>query len=50
MIEVVLAMKPAIEDAPPLANVGVLKADAQGIVATFACAELQRRRSLGLAA
>ncbi len=36
LIEVVLAMKHAIENAPPLANVGALKTDAQGIVANFA--------------
>ena len=36
LIEVVLAMKHAIEDAPPLANAGALKTDAQDIVVTFA--------------
>ena len=36
LIEVVLAMKHAIEDAPPLANAGALKSDAQDIVVSFA--------------
>jgi hypothetical protein len=36
LIEAVLAMKHAIEDAPPLAHVGALKTDAQDIVASFA--------------
>jgi hypothetical protein len=57
LIEVVLAMKHTIEDAPPLANVGDLKTDAQGIVASFASDMLAiaklpkpRRRSRRLAA
>ena len=36
LIEVVLASTHAIEDAPPLANAGALKTDAQDIVVTFA--------------
>ena len=36
LIEVVLAMKYAIEDAPPLANAGALQTDAQGIIVSFA--------------
>jgi predicted LPLAT superfamily acyltransferase len=36
LIEVVLASTHVIEDAPPLGNVGVVKTDAQDIVASFA--------------
>ena len=36
LIETVLAMKHAIEDAPPLANAGALQTDAQDIVVIFA--------------
>ena len=36
LIEVALAMKHAIEDAPPLARVNALQTDAQGIVVIFA--------------
>mgnify|MGYP001284894301 CR=1 FL=1 len=36
LIEVVLATKHAIEDAPPLARVRDLQTDAQGVVVTFA--------------
>ena len=36
LIEVVLAMKYSIEDAPPLANAGALQTDAQDIVVSFA--------------
>ena len=54
LIEVALAMKHAIEDAPPLANVGAPKTDAQGIVVHFARDMLARakprRRSRRLAA
>ncbi len=53
-IEVALAVKHAIEDAPPLANVGALQTDAQGIVVNFARDMLARakprRPSLRLAA
>ena len=34
--ETVLAMKHAIEDAPPLTNAGDLQTDAQGIIVGFA--------------
>jgi hypothetical protein len=54
LIEVVLAMKHAIEDAPPLANVGALKTDAQDTIANFArdvlASAKPRRRSRRLAA
>ena len=57
LIEAVLAMKHAVEDAPPLANVGGLQTDAQGVIVSFASDMLAnaklpkpRRRSRRLAA
>ena len=47
-IEVVLASTHVIEDAPPLANVGDLKTDAQGVVVDFARDMLIQRQSANL--